>query len=484
VGVDRAPDELTSPRSGAAWTLFTVTWALAALFHLIGNQRGMPDWGVAVLGVGIVIALLRPWVVWAIVPLAAADILLVWLEAPVLGNHWLVAGFVSAGVLVVVGRRLVRGLPLDPGSTFDEVAPVARLILIGFYAFAAFAKLNHDFFDPAVSCATFYFRESTDSLGLHGLQLGGALWLQRLIIVATAATELSIPVLLLVRRTRRWWVIVALAFHFLLALDRSHQFFDFSSMLAALFLLFLPTGFAAWAGERLRSAIARLALRRPSLPELVHLVAVVGAALLVAVAVLDRPQGAASRLLSAGHLLWRVYALVMLVAVVRYVLTERPVAVPGALRVASPMLLVVPLLVVANGLTPYLEVKTAYGWNMYANLRTEGGKTNHLIVPRTFQLTHVLDDVVRIDATSDAALRSYTAAGYGLAFRQLRAYLARHPDVSLTYTRHGRQTSVAHAADDPRLVDPLPTWQEKLFLFRAVDLQRRERCMPAFGPAR
>ncbi|MDX6232082.1 MAG: hypothetical protein QOH68_1057, partial [Nocardioidaceae bacterium] len=85
--MDRAPDELTSPRSGAAWTLFTVTWALAALFHLIGNQRGMPDWGVAVLGVGIVIALLRPWVVWAIVPLAAADILLVWLEAPVLGNH-------------------------------------------------------------------------------------------------------------------------------------------------------------------------------------------------------------------------------------------------------------------------------------------------------------------------------------------------------------------------------------------------------------
>jgi hypothetical protein len=210
----------------------------------------------------------------------------------------------------------------------------------------------------------------------------------------------------------------------------------------------------------------------------------VGAALLVAVAVLDRPQGAASRLLSAGHLLWRVYALVMLVAVVRYVLTERPVAVPGALRVASPMLLVVPLLVVANGLTPYLEVKTAYGWNMYANLRTVDGETNHYLVPRTLPLTNVQSDIVTIVASDDPVLRGYGSADYALTFRELRIYLSKHPSVGLTYVRHDERITVAHASDRPELVEPVPVWQDKLFLFRAVDLREHERCVPAFGPAR
>src|SRR2546430_10827189 len=46
-----------------------------------------------------------------------------------------------------------------------------------------------------------------------------------------AGIELSIPVLLLVRRTRHLGVVVGLVFHRLIALDQSHLFSDFSSVL-------------------------------------------------------------------------------------------------------------------------------------------------------------------------------------------------------------------------------------------------------------
>lgn len=37
-------------------------------------------------------------------------------------------------------------------------------------------------------------------------------------------------------------------------------------------------------------------------------------------------------------------------------------------------MLLVPVLVVFNGLTPYLELKTGFGWNMHSNLRTVGAR--------------------------------------------------------------------------------------------------------------
>jgi hypothetical protein len=50
--------------------------------------------------------------------------------------------------------------------------------------------------------------------------------------------ELSVPVLLVLRRSRRWGLLLALGFHWSLALDLAQHFWDFSSVLFAGFLLF------------------------------------------------------------------------------------------------------------------------------------------------------------------------------------------------------------------------------------------------------
>jgi hypothetical protein len=470
-------------RSSQADTLalFSVLWALAAVWHLLGNTLTAPGWAQLVLAVGAGVVLLRPGDPLPLALLAAGGVLMVWEEAPILGNHWLLAGFVDLAILLSVLVGVVRRRVGDRTDLADRLFPAARLCLLGFYAFAGFAKLNTAFVDPSVSCAAYYFTESTDSIGLTGLQLGGSTWVLRAVIIATAAIELSIPVLLIRRRTRAVGVVVALVFHALLALDRAHEFFDFSSVLFALFLLFLPPLAGTWVAERVGSIRARLALRSEALPDRVHLglVAVpMVAAVLVVIDTLDVGRG-----VDVGWWSWQAYAVAVVVTTLSF-LRQHRAPVRGALRPHHALFAIVPLLVLFNGLTPYLELKTGYGWNMYANLRTVDGESNHLLVRRTLPLTDEQADIVRIVSTDAPGLGHYVAEDYGLTWLQLRAYLSRHPEVRITYQRGAETVSLEHASDRPELVEPVPEWREKLQLFRAVDLREPERCVPAFPPAR
>jgi hypothetical protein len=461
--------------------LFSVLWAFAHALHVVGNPGATPAWAQAALAVTVAAVLLHPGRVGPLAAMAAVGALTVWLEAPFLGNHWLLAGFVNLGILLSAAVGLLRRRPFDSWDLANRAVPVARLCLLGFYAFAAFAKLNEGFFDRSVSCAVHFFRQSTDSLGLAALQLGGAPWLEWAVILGTVGIELSLPVLLLLRRTRHVGVVVALGFHLMLALDRTQQFFDFSSVLAALFVLFLPATFAGWCMQRVTAVGARLALRHERLGRLVALAGValmVGPVLVVAVTDVTYRQG-----LQLGWPLFWSAGIVLVAAVAWYLWTERPAAVER-LALHHPAFWLVPLLVVANGLTPYLELKTGYGWNMYANLRTVDGETNHLLVSRTLPLTDQQADIVEILDTDDPGLDLYRRTGYGLTVRGLRTYLADRPDVALTIRRDGEVIELDHAADLPELVEPVPTWREKLQLFRAVDLRSPpERCQPVWGPA-
>jgi hypothetical protein len=456
-------------------------WALAAIWHLLGNPLGAPAWSQALLVAGAGAVLLRPGSPLPLAALAVAGVVTMWEEAPFLGNHWLLAGFVNLAIVVSVAIGVVRRRPHDRLDLANRLLPVARLCLLGFYAFAAFAKLNTAFFDRSVSCAAFYFRESTDSVGLSGLQLGGAAWVEHLVILGTVAVELSVPLLLVRPATRRVGVLVALVFHALLAIDHSHQFFDFSSVLFALFLLFLPASGAPWLTERLGSVRARLALRHEHLPSRFHLALVELPVLAGAFVAID--VATVSGALQIGWWAWQPYAVVVVVTVARYLAQDRCPAT-NRLLPHHVAFAVIPLLVVFNGLTPYLELKTGFGWNMYANLRTVDGETNHLVLPATLPLTDEQSDLVEIVDTSSAGLARYAATEYALTWRALRTYLADHPDVRITYRRGGETVALEHASDDPALVTPPAEWQDKIQLFRAVDLQDPERCVPYWGAAR
>lgn len=462
--------------------VFAVLWAAVTLFHVWGPSgratavfSDVTTAGVThvLIGMAAIAVLLRPRSLTRLAALAALGPLTLWFEAPILGSHWVVVCFVDlAFLLALVASRA--------GDRLEAIfVPVARWVLIGFYSFAAFAKVNHAFFTPRVSCGTFYLDELAGSLGitLHSTTAGG--W-SHLVPFGVAGTELSIPILLSMRRTRYAGVVVGLVFHSLIALDQTHLFSDFSSVLVALFVLFLPAAFATDAVERYRGL-------RPEARERLQAAVVLGSALLL-VAQWYARSAAVQRLFADGRAwAWVVFDATVLALVARFFLHPHPAPIARPLsftRHGVPRwLAIVPVLVVLNGLSPYLELRTAYAFNMYSNLQTADGDTNHFLVTRTLPLTDFQSDLVRITATSDGGLQLYVEGRFDLPFLELRDYLSHHPDVSISYVRGGVERRVARAADDPALIEPVPSWESKFFAFRSLDQNDPARCQPAFLPA-
>ena len=467
---------MTSPaeRRRDLWAFFALTWAAAVLFHLAGNTRLAPEWGRASLGLAALLVLSRPRNPWLALPLSAAVVVNVWLEAPILGNHWLLHGFVA--VLVAGAVILGRG---DPDAVLDRLVGPARLILLAFYAFAAFAKLNTDFFEPTVSCAVFYLRESADSWGAHALVEGLPTGVERSVAFAVAGIELSIPVLLALRRTRHAGVIVALLFHYVLAFDRTHQFFDFSSVLATLFLLFLDESVRLAVVDRFRAARDRVEARWKSGPELAGILALVAAAGVVVLASGPGRWPAPKVLREVGVWVWLIYGIVLIVAVIRAVRRGGSSSSPLAAVRPAGILWLLPLLAMANGLTPYLELKTGHGWNMYSNLVVADGESNHLLVRRSIALSDAQSRLVEIVETDDPRLEFYVSGGWLLAETQLVDYLADRPGVRVT-GRVGNEVVQYEGG----LGGGRAEWRQKFQVFRAVDAEGDVSCQPSFGPAR
>ena len=74
------------------------------------------------------------------------------------------------------------------------------------------------------------------------------------------------------------------------------------------------------------------------------------------------------------------------------------------------LLLLLPLLVIINGISPYIGLKTQTSWSMFSNLRTEGGKTNHILIRKPFYIADFQNDLVEIVESSDPALQPLRTA--------------------------------------------------------------------------
>ena len=463
-----APAPPAVGRSTDRERLFTRMWAVAALAHVVGNGwQGdvlpTPDAGgiaLAAVSVAAFAALLRPGRLPLLV-LSTTIVVGAIVEVPILGNHWLVAALVSLAYLLSGGR-------------WGGFEPAARLVLLVFYSFAAFAKINEGFADPAVSCAVFYADQSLTAAGLAPLTPGGTAtavlpWL-------VTAIELSVPVLLIVRPTRWVGVLLALGFHSTVSFDLGQHFYDFTAVLAALFVLFLPDAWSRAATDRLRRLPAVLTAG-------VAGAAVALTALLVLASLV--PLGALPwRTDRLAFVVWVPYAVTLIVLVLlgprrSERLSWRPAALAW-LAVALTLL---------NGLTPWTETKTAFGFTMYSNLEVAQGQTNHTLVPATLPLRDGLDRLVAVESSSDPGLAAYAGSGYLLPWPSFAVYVRDHPGMDVTYRdgvrldgSAGTPAAITPGEDTAEALGPIPWWWQWMPL-RAVDTQSPPRCQVAWLPA-
>ncbi len=445
-GTDR-PDGPTVP---TGW--FVALWSAAVLFHLAanggellaGSATGLLQLVMAAVAVVVLVAPNRPLVV----ALTALYLAVLWRKLPVVGNHEIVLGLVA---LLILGESLI-------GDRVERLLAGGRALLIVAYGFMAFSKWNWGFWDPVESCAVVF----ADGLVAP---VGGGWLLDRTVvavavIVATTLIESAIPLLLLLRRTRPVGLVIAVGFHAVLALDPVGHVWDFSATLLPLFL-----AFADPAVHRRFDRLLAGARRGPMGPKAVAVSSVLAIQALIMGGVTPLPTW------TVAFSAW--LALLVLVGAVLFRVGHRPLVrlavgpVDGRNGLARRHLPVVAL-AVAIGVGPYLGLRSAAAFNMYANLRVVDGDSNHLVVPALGWADDPGTLVAVDEPGSDPILAYYAERDLLVPAENMARHLAFVSD-----------HEPAGADVGGGLADHL---RAKLLFRRAVDGTGADRCARAWGP--
>jgi hypothetical protein len=396
-------------------------------------------------------------------------------DMPAVVNHWMLMGLAIVGAFVAFAWEAARGHSglFEPGALFTRLAPYFRIIVLLVYVFAAFAKLNDSFLDPGLSCGVAMYQQLLERLRLPLY----ADWQPPFAIYGTIAIEAALPALLTVQRTRMLGVLLGVGFHIMLGFA-GHV--PFSGFALAFYSLFLPDDMPARV-DRLFAARKRLA-------------AFVGRAADLATASWAFPVSAAAFLLLAAAITYgpwsavetnaeRVVQLVFfafaaaLVGIVGVLLWRRGWTYrPGFFRLAHPIWILGPALIVLNGVSPYLGLKTQSTFTMYSNLQTEGDRWNHRILPEEIQVFSLQDDLLRVIDTDDPVLTDYEGSRTELVLFRVQARANERPDSRLVYESDGRTWTVERIADDPTLGEPQNFVLRKVLFFRDVPPPEENVC--------
>lgn len=241
-------------------TAFAVLIAAALLLHVLwwhGPVVWSP-WAAVAAAAAWLIA--RPASVGRLAFLLGAAAVAIVAELPGLGSHLLLVLATAVCVLVHLGVGLwrppgggagaggTRSLP-TAGELWPRLAPLLRAEVVVLYAAAVLSKLNDAYLEAATSPAG---PLAGKVVWFAPIALDGD-WRATVAIWGSLLVEVSLPVLLLVPRTRRVGLALGFAFHGVLAASGT---VPFTALMLALYVAFLPAG----------SVLGRRALRRRSSP--------------------------------------------------------------------------------------------------------------------------------------------------------------------------------------------------------------------------
>jgi hypothetical protein len=139
-------------------------------------------------------------------------------------------------------------------------------------------------------------------------------------------------------------------------------------------------------------------------------------------------------------------------------------------------------LVVLNGTSQYLGLKTETAFTMYSNLRTEAGYNNHLFLP-ALRVAGFQDDVVEVLETDLPELERFVGGEEWVTwfeFRRLTSAAKR--EFRVRYRRNGGEERWFHSgnghapAGDPELAERHGLLAGKLLRFRAVSRRELPLC--------
>ena len=132
-------------------------------------------------------------------------------------------------------------------------------------------------------------------------------------------------------------------------------------------------------------------------------------------------------------------------------------------------------MLIMNGLSPYLGLKTQTAFSMFSNLRTEGGLTNHLFMPLDLMVSNTTLNLVTVESSNSRWLQKTVNAGDLVPFFELRRAASLDPssNFEVVYTPLGMDAPVHAARQGPTdragaaVFDEPSLLQQKLLWFRS-----------------
>ena len=282
-------------------------------------------------------------------------------------------------VLAVLGFSFLLALLKKDDDKFNSVTlPAIRYSTAIVYFFAFFAKLNIDYINPEFSCSTKFYNN------IHGFFpfFPESEFLNYFIIYSSIILEAALPVFLIL--FPRVTVPIAVLFHLGLSFDLYQYFTNFSAVMFLCLASFIPSG-----------TIPDFKIKKPKLLSFITAIlfltiVIAGHSLYHLVSTFPPEQFRANvyNFVYFRHAVWCIYAFTFSWFIISF-LFKNPI--PKISLSKNFFALFIPALVLINGLSPYIGLKTRTSFNMYSNLRMGSDYSNHLLVPRSLDLFGYLD---------------------------------------------------------------------------------------------
>lgn len=447
--------------------LFSLLFGLFSIFHVLSFPNYyysfVPPLDFLLLFVLAVALVIRPSSRGLLVGVMAVSLLSGYLNAPVESNHTFLRNIVAFGFVSIYLVNLLRGQSWQ--STFLDFSVVGQGALLVMYFYGVFHKLNTGFLDPTVSCAVVLWRDMPPPLYWIDFPL-----MHYAAIYGTLIIETAMMIGLLIPRLRNLAIACGIFFHLMLALSGYSVYLVFTTLVISLHLLFLSPE-SAWrvvCSPVFQGYAARS--RRP-------LWILVGAVYIAAMCV-----GILAREFTLVTLMASLFVLPLCYAILRYGLIAEPEHLPASQRPDRFGWIyggTLTTLFFIACLSPYLGLKSAQNMNMFSNLRTEGGVSNHLVFSSPPLLFHYLDDVAVITKVSgDDLLASMVGKEYGLVRYDLLQTLRAKPDVVVSFRMNGVDYVDQSAATLAKEIEQtlFSKRVNKFFHFIPVRMQQNPKC--------
>ena len=463
--------------------VFSFTWAVANVLHALSFADRISLQHPFAIGVLMAAAfvILIPWSVWPLLLMLSCSVVNTFEWMPYAPNHITFEFIINSGILTtliwLIARLYLKEKTITAVATpdfrntlFQTFAPFIRISLFILYFYAVLHKLNWDYFNPDISCSVFLLSGYANRIPFipnNTLVQWSAIW-------GTIVIEAAIPLLLYFRRTRSVGVLLACGFHYFLALHPHPGLYSFSSMLFAIYFLFLSDDFTSIVHSLVGSSLYKKQHRIISLLRILLFAVVILAVVLVLTAGVYI-DNIVHKLILLGFLIWLVWGLALIAfytyTILRNAYLERS---PAALfHMKQIALWVVPFLVLFNGLTPYLGIKTQTNFSMFSNLRTEGNVSNHILISPSLQIFEMEKDLVDVTKTNLQGLQDLVNNNQVIPYFEFKRITSNaRTDFYATYVRNNKtQTIIVKQGNSnhPELLTPHNWLAAKFIRFRPVD---------------